>query len=1410
MSKRSLFFKMSTGLLFFYSLLVCVDVFAATVDVSGGGSALRDAVNAANPGDTVRVNDSMDYECFNLPKALIIEAVSGQTPRVIAGSGAATAGGEAIRVYDDGRGATLKGLHLIRNENTSTQPGNQVIAVFNHSSDVTFTMEDCIVEIAVPGESVDNRVSGFGDKVVFNRCTFRRSDSNGNPLVMLFDGGNNATFNQCTFGPGSNGASGVTAIPEANGTITFDNCLFTGLKGGGRGITATDRPQTYNINGCTFNTGVFAIFAGNGSSSPGTVFNIHNSIFGAMNTDWQIFAGDGDGITFNMTNTVFFANTRNNLSFLGNKSHTFNLKHCTFAQAPGASPDPQQIWFFMEGANSTASNISVQNCIVSNPASSVGASLFFNNPGNPLAIPPVVTAGKTLWNVTGGNASGVRPGDVVVGVGTDLFGDPLFAGDGYHLGAGSAALDAGVDVGVTTDIDGEARPQGGSVPDMGADESGLSGGCVIYVSGGGSALGDAVADPGTGSNCVIIIQDSLEYNAFNLNKPITIQAAVGQTPTVIAGLGGATAGGEAIRVYDDGRGATLKGLHLIRNENTSTQPGNQVIAVFNHSSDVTFTMEDCIVEIAVPGESVDNRVSGFGDKVVFNRCTFRRSDSNGNPLVMLFDGGNNATFNNCTFGPGSNGASGVTSIPEANGTITFNDCLFTGLKGGGRGITATDRPQTYNINDCTFAPGVFALFAGNNASSPGTVFNIQRTVFSANNTDWQIFAGDGSGITFNLTNNVFFVDSRPHVSFSGSRGQNWNVKHCTFAQAPGSSSPSSVVWFFLEGEDPSFSTIDVRNCVVSCPDAINGVSLFYNNPSQPLIQEPVVTAGTTLWETYNVDPAKVLSGDLIVGVGTNIFGHAFLDTDGYHLKAGSEALAAGENVGVTQDIDGESRPLGGGSPDLGADESAIPPGAAPTVTPTPENNPTPTRTPTPTPTQTPVPSGCNVSVSGGGFALLEAVAAAETGCVLTIEDSLDYVSFNLDKEITIQAAPGQTPRIVAGTGGASGGEAIRVYDAGRRAILKRLHLVRVDDLNLNGGSQVLVVFQNSDPSVFYMFDCTIEIDAPGQSLDNRVCFIGDTASIHNCTFRRNDDNPNPRLWIGDAAIDSYIEGCTFGPAPDGTGVVCTLNTPKRSLTFSHCTFIENTTLKGNLGLGCFDRPHLMNVLDCDFGGNSGIFGGNNSSAPGTVWNIQRCIFGPREEGGARVLWAADGDGAEYNYTNCVFFAGNQNERQMNGEGHANTFRFTHCTFTDAPGKQAPNFIQWLFLGQDFSDNIDLGTYVFHNNIISHPNTSDVLVMGTRGLYGYVTVEAGVNLFNVLSSNPDDSLRGVEGATEIEADPLLAADRFHLTSGSPAEGVGLDKGITEDFDNQMRPQGGSNPDLGADEIGGTAVELWTQY
>ncbi|MEJ2746336.1 MAG: choice-of-anchor Q domain-containing protein [Anaerolineae bacterium] len=49
-----------------------------------------------------------------------------------------------------------------------------------------------------------------------------------------------------------------------------------------------------------------------------------------------------------------------------------------------------------------------------------------------------------------------------------LTGDPKLDGD-YRLQAGSAAIDAGVDAGVTTDIDGEKRPDGAGF-DIGADE----------------------------------------------------------------------------------------------------------------------------------------------------------------------------------------------------------------------------------------------------------------------------------------------------------------------------------------------------------------------------------------------------------------------------------------------------------------------------------------------------------------------------------------------------------------------------------------------------------------------------------------------------------------------------------------------------------------------------------------------------------------------------------------------------------------------------------------------------------------------------------------------------------------------------------------------------------------------------
>lgn len=49
-----------------------------------------------------------------------------------------------------------------------------------------------------------------------------------------------------------------------------------------------------------------------------------------------------------------------------------------------------------------------------------------------------------------------------------VLGDPVLDAD-YRLQTGSAAIDTGVEVGVTDDIDGDLRPMG-TTPDIGADE----------------------------------------------------------------------------------------------------------------------------------------------------------------------------------------------------------------------------------------------------------------------------------------------------------------------------------------------------------------------------------------------------------------------------------------------------------------------------------------------------------------------------------------------------------------------------------------------------------------------------------------------------------------------------------------------------------------------------------------------------------------------------------------------------------------------------------------------------------------------------------------------------------------------------------------------------------------------------
>jgi hypothetical protein len=73
---------------------------------------------------------------------------------------------------------------------------------------------------------------------------------------------------------------------------------------------------------------------------------------------------------------------------------------------------------------------------------------------------------QKLWYGNTANTGGAGAATVM----NPIIGNPAFAPDGYHLTSRSAAIDAGVDASITTDVDGDPRPIGR--PDLGADEWG--------------------------------------------------------------------------------------------------------------------------------------------------------------------------------------------------------------------------------------------------------------------------------------------------------------------------------------------------------------------------------------------------------------------------------------------------------------------------------------------------------------------------------------------------------------------------------------------------------------------------------------------------------------------------------------------------------------------------------------------------------------------------------------------------------------------------------------------------------------------------------------------------------------------------------------------------------------------------
>lgn len=134
---------------------------------------------------------------------------------------------------------------------------------------------------------------------------------------------------------------------------------------------------------------------------------------------------------------------------------TADLLHTTIARNSGG--DGRGV--YVTDWSGTYSTVILTNTIL--VSHTVGISITGGN---------TVTVNGILWYGTPITVS--QSATATVTVQNQHTGDPAFAADGYHLTAGSAAIDRGVDATVTIDIDGDPRLD---IPDIGADEY------VLYV-----------------------------------------------------------------------------------------------------------------------------------------------------------------------------------------------------------------------------------------------------------------------------------------------------------------------------------------------------------------------------------------------------------------------------------------------------------------------------------------------------------------------------------------------------------------------------------------------------------------------------------------------------------------------------------------------------------------------------------------------------------------------------------------------------------------------------------------------------------------------------------------------------------------------------------------------------------------
>jgi parallel beta-helix repeat protein len=328
-----------------------------------------------------------------------------------------TAGKSGGGLYLEGSDAMFSGNAV--SSNTANGAGG---GLFLHDSDATFNGNAITANTTNDsggGLYLWNSITTLNDNTISSNTA--RYGGGGlrlynSPATTL--NGNTVSSNAAYYGGGLNlGGSAATL----NDNIISSNTAYTS----GGGLYLEESAATLNRNIVLSNT---AIYSGGGLYLQYSNATLINAVVADNRVD---SAGSG-------------------LYISGSSPR---LLHTTIARNSGG--DGSGIYVTNNGP--THSAVALTNTILA--SHSVGITVTAGN---------TAMLKATLWH---GNSTDAGGGGTVISS-TNIRGDPAFvnpeAGD-YHIGQGSAAIDAGVDAGVTTDIDGNSRPSGPGF-DIGADE----------------------------------------------------------------------------------------------------------------------------------------------------------------------------------------------------------------------------------------------------------------------------------------------------------------------------------------------------------------------------------------------------------------------------------------------------------------------------------------------------------------------------------------------------------------------------------------------------------------------------------------------------------------------------------------------------------------------------------------------------------------------------------------------------------------------------------------------------------------------------------------------------------------------------------------------------------------------------